>query len=58
LMPSLQEAPAVARAVAEAVAITGVRENLARRAATVEQALECLERAHWQPTYRPVSPCL
>jgi malate dehydrogenase (oxaloacetate-decarboxylating) len=58
LMPSLQEAPAVARAVAEAVAITGVRENLARRATTVEEALDCLERAHWHPSYRPVSPYL
>jgi malate dehydrogenase (oxaloacetate-decarboxylating) len=58
LMPSLQEAPAVARAVAEAVAITGVRESLARRASTVEEALECLDRAHWHPAYRPLSPYL
>jgi malate dehydrogenase (oxaloacetate-decarboxylating) len=56
LMPALAEAPAVARAVAEAVAITGVRENLARRARTETEALACLERARWQPTYGTVRP--
>jgi malate dehydrogenase (oxaloacetate-decarboxylating) len=56
LMPALGEAPAVARAVAEAVAITGVRQNLARRARTVAEALDCLERARWQPAYGGVRP--
>jgi hypothetical protein len=46
----------VARAVAEAVAITGVRETLARRARTEAEALACLERARWQPTYGAVRP--
>jgi malate dehydrogenase (oxaloacetate-decarboxylating) len=56
LMPALREAPAVSRAVAEAVAITGVREKLARRARTEDEALGCLDQAEWQPTYGPVFP--
>jgi len=58
LMPALEHAPAVARAVAEAVAITGVRENLARRAATAEEARRCLDQARWSPAYGPVTPYL
>ena len=56
LMPALRDAPAVARAVAEAVAVTGVRENLARHASSEEEALRCLDRARWQPAYSPVGP--
>jgi malate dehydrogenase (oxaloacetate-decarboxylating) len=58
LMPALEHAPAVARAVAEAVAITGVRENLARRAATAEDARRCLDLARWSPTYGAITPYL
>jgi malate dehydrogenase (oxaloacetate-decarboxylating) len=58
LMPSLHEAPAVARAVAEAVAINGVQANLAPGISTEAEALDCLERARWQPVYRPFSPYL
>ena len=56
LMPALVDAPAVARAVAEAVAITGVHEHLARRARTEREAMDCLERARWQPIYAAVHP--
>jgi malate dehydrogenase (oxaloacetate-decarboxylating) len=51
LMPPLEDAPAVARAVAEAVALQGVREGRASRAATPEEALARLEAAHWRPVY-------
>ena len=51
LMPNLEEAPAVAHAVAEAVALQGVREGQASKAGDRETALELLARARWQPSY-------
>jgi len=54
LMPALENAPAVARAVAEAVALEAVREGHATRATTAEQACERLEEARWRPVYQPL----
>ena len=54
LMPPLEEAAAVAAAVAEAVACCGVREGLARLAATEAEARQRLQQARWQPVYRPL----
>lgn len=56
LMPALVEAPRVARAVAEAVALAGVRDGLARLANTPQEALRCLDQAHWTAEYRPLQP--
>jgi len=56
LMPPLQAATEVAEAVAQAVALVGVREGQARLAATPEQALARLEQARWRADYRPLSP--
>ncbi len=54
LMPHLQEAPRIGRAVAEAVAIVAVEAGLARLATTTEQAITCLDQATWTPSYRPL----
>ena len=51
LMPPLEDAPAVAQAVAEAVAIQGVREGRAHRASDEETALRLLRHARWFPAY-------
>ena len=51
LMPALEEAPAVARAVAEAVALQGVREGRASLATSAAEALQRLEAARWRPVY-------
>ena len=56
LMPALVDAPRVARAVAEAVALAGVRDGLAQRADSPEEAVRCLDQAHWTPEYRPLHP--
>ncbi|MEB3235456.1 MAG: malic enzyme-like NAD(P)-binding protein, partial [Cyanobacteriota bacterium] len=56
LMPPLTRAAVVARCVAEAVALCGVRQGLARRAQSPEQALQCLAEARWQPVYGSLLP--
>ena len=56
LMPALVQAAEVAAAVAEAVALVGVEQGLARRATTPEQARQRLAEAHWSPEYRPLLP--
>jgi malic enzyme len=50
-MPALEEAPAVAQAVAEAVALQGVREGRARLASDAEGARQRLRAARWRPHY-------
>ncbi len=52
LMPPLSDAPNVARAVAEAVAVAGVEAGLCRLASTRGEALDRLNEAYWQPTYQ------
>lgn len=54
LMPPLSDAPRVARAVAEAVAVAGVEAGLCRLARTSSEALERLNEAYWQPTYQEI----
>ena len=54
LMPDLDQVGAVARAVAEAVALQAVAEGLAARASTPAEALERLDLATWRPCYGPV----
>jgi malate dehydrogenase (oxaloacetate-decarboxylating) len=54
LMPALDQAGAVAVAVAEAVALEGVRSGLASRASTAEQARERLHENTWRPCYQPL----
>mgnify|MGYP006280726027 FL=1 len=54
LMPPLEQAAAVASAVAEAVALVGVEQGLARLATTPEQARQRLAEAHWSPEYQPL----
>ncbi|MFQ6537120.1 MULTISPECIES: oxaloacetate-decarboxylating malate dehydrogenase [Aphanothece] len=54
LMPPLSEVRAVSRAVAEAVAVTAVEQGLARLAASPAEALACLDRASWEPSYPPL----
>ena len=53
-MPPLEQAAAVASAVAEAVALVGVEQGLARLATTPEQARQRLAEAHWGPEYQPL----
>jgi malate dehydrogenase (oxaloacetate-decarboxylating) len=55
LMPPLSEVRAVSRAVAEAVATTAVEQGLARLAASPTEALACLDRASWEPSYKPLA---
>ena len=54
LMPPLTQAAAVCAAVAEAVALCGVEQGLARLAATPEAARARLAAARWQPVYPPL----
>jgi malate dehydrogenase (oxaloacetate-decarboxylating) len=54
LMPPLQEAGAVARAVAEAVALVGVRDGQARLATSGDEARRRLEQVRWRADYRPL----
>ena len=54
LMPALVDAPKVARAVAEAVALAGVDAGLARLAHTPDEARQCLDQAEWRPRYQPL----
>jgi len=54
LMPALDQAAAVAGAVAEAVALEGVRRGLASRASSPEQARQRLQEHRWIPRYQPL----
>jgi malate dehydrogenase (oxaloacetate-decarboxylating) len=58
LMPALADSQRVGAAVAEAVALAAVQEGLARLASTAAEARDCLERARWQPSYRPLRPIM
>jgi malate dehydrogenase (oxaloacetate-decarboxylating) len=51
LMPALSAAAAVGAAVAEAVALAGVREGLAPEGVTESAVPGLLERARWHPRY-------
>ncbi|MBM5800869.1 MAG: NAD-dependent malic enzyme [Cyanobacteria bacterium K_DeepCast_35m_m2_023] len=51
LMPPLTQAAAVGAAVAEAVALCGVEQGLARKASTAKQARQLLVQARWHPDY-------
>ena len=53
LMPPLRDAAAVAAAVAEAVALAGVREGLAPPGVREADVGPMLDQAHWTPAYRP-----
>ena len=55
LMPTLEEAPAVARAVAAAVAREGLRTGSATRGRE-EDVEALLDQVRWQPAYRPLRP--
>jgi hypothetical protein len=50
-MPALSDAAAVGAAVAEAVALAGVREGLAPEGVGEESVARLLERARWRPAY-------
>ena len=54
LMPSLEDAPAVARAVAAAVARQALREGATTRAVAEEAVDSLLEQTRWSPNYRPL----
>ncbi|MGA1304497.1 MAG: NAD-dependent malic enzyme [Cyanobium sp.] len=56
LMPALHQVRQVSTRVAEAVALAALKEGLARRATTVEQALQCLQRHRWEPIYPTILP--
>jgi len=59
LMPALRDASAVGAAVAEAVALAGVREGLAPEGVSEAAVPQLLERARWTPAYRSfqAEPC-
>ena len=52
LMPALSDAAAVGAAVAEAVALAGIREGLAPEGVKEDAVAELLERARWTPHYQ------
>jgi malate dehydrogenase (oxaloacetate-decarboxylating) len=54
LMPAIAAVQEVSAAVAEAVALEGVRQGLAGRAATAEAALARLAETRWSPRYGAV----
>ena len=54
LMPAIADVQKVSAAVAEAVALEGVRLGLTRLASTPEAARQRLEQARWRPRYGPV----
>lgn len=56
LMPALGDGAAVAAAVAQAVAIAGVREGLAADGVREEQVPLLLEQARWLPIYPDLQP--
>lgn len=56
LMPSLEQAPAVARAVAAAVAREGLRSGAATRLVGEQDVEARLDQVLWGPVYRPLAP--
>ena len=58
LMPALSEAAAVGAAVAEAVALAGVREGLGPEGVGEEAVARLLERARWRPEYAELGTSL
>jgi malate dehydrogenase (oxaloacetate-decarboxylating) len=54
LMPSLRDVWQVSEAVGEAVALTALREGLASRATSEEDAIGRLASCRWRPIYAPV----
>lgn len=58
LMPALSDAAAVGAAVAEAVALAGVREGLAPEGVGEEAVASLLERARWRPQYQGLDASL
>jgi malic enzyme len=52
LMPALSDAAAVGAAVAEAVALAGIREGLAPEGVKEDAVAGLLERARWTPHYQ------
>jgi malate dehydrogenase (oxaloacetate-decarboxylating) len=52
LMPALSDAAAVGAAVAEAVALAGIREGLAPEGVKEDAVKGLLERARWTPHYQ------
>ena len=55
LMPSLEDAPAVARAVAAAVARQALREGATTRSVAKGEVDRLLEQTRWNPDYRPLA---
>ena len=58
LMPALSDAAAVGAAVAEAVALAGVREGLAPEGVGEEAVASLLEQARWRPKYQGLDASL
>ena len=54
LMPGLEEAPIVARAVAAAVARQGLRDGATTRIMAEEEVETLLDQMRWTPSYRPL----
>jgi len=52
LMPALSDAAAVGAAVAEAVALAGIREGLAPEGVKEDAVADLLEQARWTPHYQ------
>lgn len=56
LMPALDQVRQVTTSVAESVALAALREGLATRATSPEEALQCLRERRWEPIYPNVLP--
>ncbi|MEB3304014.1 MAG: NAD-dependent malic enzyme [Cyanobacteriota bacterium] len=56
LMPALHQVRQVSTSVAEAVALAALKEGLATRATTAEEALQCLQSHRWEPVYPNIRP--
>lgn len=56
LMPTLEDAPAVARAVAAAVALQGLREGSATRNVSVDEVERLLDQVRWSADYAQLRP--
>jgi malate dehydrogenase (oxaloacetate-decarboxylating) len=55
-MPALDQVRQVTTSVAESVALAALREGLATRATSPEEALQCLRERRWEPIYPNVLP--